>query len=324
MEPLLLLLGALLAGFAGYTAQNASICSVRAVAEVFEDRDYRLLASFAKAVICATAIAAPLGWVIFGEIDTEMTRLTLFVLAGGFLFGLGAALNNGCAVSTVNHLASGDGAMLVTLGGLAAGSLLAVHLHGGVTEGGATPFLAIPGTLQAAIVVTAWLWTVLELRRLLLRRITGRTRSLAIAAIALGLCNGILFVLQGPWAYTAAIAQSSGYAFGWNPAPHLVVLVLFLALLAGAAISAWRSGRFRPRWQAERSWTQHLLGGLLMGGGAALVPGGNDAVLLNALPLLAQHALPAFGAMLLGVVAGLMLQRQARFRAWESPLLTDS
>jgi uncharacterized protein len=128
MEPLLLLLGALLAGFAGYTAQNASICSVRAVAEVFEDRDYRLLASFAKAVICATAIAAPLGWTIFGEIDTEMPRLTLFVLAGGFLFGLGAALNNGCAVSTVNHLASGDGAMLVTLGGLAAGSLLAVHV----------------------------------------------------------------------------------------------------------------------------------------------------------------------------------------------------
>jgi len=85
MEPLLLLLGALLAGFAGYTAQNASICSVRAVAEVFEDRDYRLLASFAKAVICATAIAAPLGWTIFGEIDTEMPRLTLFVLAGGFL-----------------------------------------------------------------------------------------------------------------------------------------------------------------------------------------------------------------------------------------------
>jgi uncharacterized membrane protein YedE/YeeE len=325
MELLLLLLGVVLAGFAGYTAQNASICSVRAVSEVIEDRDYRLLVSFAKAALWATAVAAPLGWVVFGEIEAEMPRLTLLVLLGGFLFGIGAALNRGCAVSTVNHLASGDGVMLLTLAGLAAGSLLTVHVNGGVAAGATTPFLAIPGTLQAAIVVTTWLWTVLELRRLLLRRITGRARLLAIAAIALGLCNGILFVLQGPWAYTAAIAQSSGYAFGWNPAPHLVVLVLFLALVGGAGIAAWRSGRFRLRWQGERPWTQHLLGGVFMGAGAALVPGGNDAVLLNAIPLLAEHALPAFAAMLLGVSLVLLLQPRISFRVEQGfAALTDS
>jgi uncharacterized membrane protein YedE/YeeE len=323
MELLLLLFGALLAGFAGYTAQNASICSVRAVAELIEDRDFRLLVSFVKAALWATAVAAPLGWSVFAEIDAEMPKLSLLVMAGGFLFGIGAALNSGCAVSTVNHLASGDGVMLLTLAGLAVGSLLTVHVNGGVAGSATTPFLAIPGTLQAAIVVMAWFWAVCELRRLALGRSSGRARSLAIAAIALGVCNGMLFVLQGPWAYTAAIAQSSGYAFGWNPAPHLVVLVLFLALVSGAGIAAWRSGRFRLRWQGERPWTQHLLGGVLMGSGAALVPGGNDAVLLNAVPLLAEHALPAFAAMLIGVSFGLLLQRRVGFRAAPGPALRE-
>jgi len=320
MELLLLLLGALLAGFAGYSAQSASICSVRAVAEAIEGRDFRLLVSFAKAAIWAAAVAAPLGWAIFGEIDAEMPRLTLLVLFGGFLFGIGAALNNGCAVSTINHLASGDGVMLVTLAGLALGALFAVQVIGRPVSGGSAPFLATPGIMQTAIVVAAWLWAALELRRLALRRSIGRVRSLAIAALALGLCNGILFVLHGPWVYTAAIAQSSGYALGRNPAPHVVVLALFAALVAGAGISAWRSGRFRPRWRGERPWTHHLLGGVLMGGGAALVPGGNDAVLLNALPLLARHALPAFAAMLLGVTAGLALRKRIRLRCAQPEL----
>jgi hypothetical protein len=315
MEMLLLLLGALLAGLAGYTAQSGSICSVRAIAEAVNGRDCRMLVSLAKAAIWAAAVAAPLGWATFGEVDAEMPRLSFIVLAGGFLFGIGAALNSGCAVSTINHLASGDGAMLMTLAGFATGSLLTARVAGGPVAGGAIPFLAIPGTLQAAIIVAAWLWAVLELRRFILRRSAGRGRSLAIAAAGLGLCNGILFVLQGPWAYTAAIAQTSGYVFGWSPAPHLVVVVLFAALVGGAGIGAWRSGRFSLRWQGERPWTQHFLGGVLMGGGAALVPGGNDAVLLNAVPLLAEHAVPTFAAMLLGVTVGLVLQRRIRFRS---------
>src|SRR4051794_16953637 len=169
MELLLLLLGMLLAGFAGYAAQSVSICSVRAVAETIDGGDCRLLISFGKAAIWAAAVAAPLGWAVFGAIDTEMPRLTLLVLFGAFLFGIGAALNSGCAVSTVNHLASGDGLMLITLAGLAAGSLFAVQVNGRVGVG-AIPFLATPGTLQAAIIVMAWIWAVCELRRLALGR----------------------------------------------------------------------------------------------------------------------------------------------------------
>ncbi len=38
-----------------------------------------------------------------------------------------------------------------------------------------------------------------------------------------------------------------------------------------------------------------------MGLGAALVPGGNDVLLLNAIPGLSPHAVPAYLAMLAGI-----------------------
>ena len=38
-----------------------------------------------------------------------------------------------------------------------------------------------------------------------------------------------------------------------------------------------------------------------MGAGAGMIPGGNDVLLLSAIPLLSPHAIPAY----LGVVAGI-------------------
>src|SRR4051794_35848667 len=149
MELLLLLLGMLLAGFAGYTAQSVSICSVRAVAETIDGGDCRVLLSFGKAAIWAAAVAAPLGWAVFGAIDTEMPRLTLLVVCGACLFGSGASVSGGCAVWTVNGLASGEALMLITLAGLAPGWLFGLQVNGWVGLG-AIPFLPAPGTLEGA------------------------------------------------------------------------------------------------------------------------------------------------------------------------------
>ncbi len=312
MELVLLLIGAALAALVGYSAQRASICSVRAVAEALDDRDPRLMVSFAKAAAWALALAIPLGWTSLGEIEAGATRLGPAVIAGGVLFGLGAALNNRCAVSTISHLASGEGAMLLTLAGFAAGSLAVARIVSAGTglEPAGAAMLARPSAMGLAIVALSWIWALLETRRLILGGGDARTRTLACAAIALGLANAVVFVLHGPWAYSAAIVQATGAPFGGS-APAPVALLLFAALLAGGWLSAWRHGRFRLRWRGERRWQAHLAGGALMGCGAALVPGGNDAVLLNAVPLFAEHALPAYAAMLLGVALGLMVRRRA-------------
>jgi uncharacterized membrane protein YedE/YeeE len=56
-------------------------------------------------------------------------------------------------------------------------------------------------------------------------------------------------------------------------------------------------------------WIRNLLGGLFMGLGVALIPGGNDALVLYAIPSLSPHALPAYLAMAAGIAAALLLMR---------------
>ena len=50
---------------------------------------------------------------------------------------------------------------------------------------------------------------------------------------------------------------------------------------------------------------------MLMGAGAAMVPGGNDTLLLNALPTLSMQAVGAYVAMLVGITTVLWLMRRA-------------
>ncbi len=46
-----------------------------------------------------------------------------------------------------------------------------------------------------------------------------------------------------------------------------------------------------------------------MGLGAAMIPGGNDVLILHGIPSLSPHAVPAFLAMLVGIAVSLMGMR---------------
>ncbi len=46
-----------------------------------------------------------------------------------------------------------------------------------------------------------------------------------------------------------------------------------------------------------------------MGLGAAMIPGGNDVLILHGIPFLSPHAVPAFLAMLVGIAVSLMGMR---------------
>jgi hypothetical protein len=47
----------------------------------------------------------------------------------------------------------------------------------------------------------------------------------------------------------------------------------------------------------------------MMGLGAALIPGGNDGLILFGIPALSPHALPAIGGILAGILAALLAMR---------------
>ena len=58
-----------------------------------------------------------------------------------------------------------------------------------------------------------------------------------------------------------------------------------------------------------QTWPLHFIGGTLMGAGAVLIPGGNDALMLKSLPGLSPHAIPAFVALVFGIGVTLVFMR---------------
>ena len=91
---------------------------------------------------------------------------------------------------------------------------------------------------------------------------------------------------------------------------------LFLALIAGVLISSLLNQRFALAWRPQSVWHGYFWGGSMMGAGAALIPGGNDVILLNAIPGMSPHAVPAYAAMLVGVLIGLLFVKW-RGGAWD-------
>ena len=79
--------------------------------------------------------------------------------------------------------------------------------------------------------------------------------------------------------------------------------------MAGMIGSALLRRSFRIRRVRLAAALRHGLAGVAMGAGAALVPGGNDGLILFGLPALSPHALPAWAGICLGIACSLILMR---------------
>jgi uncharacterized membrane protein YedE/YeeE len=306
----------------GFAAHRASICTVKAVVEVMSSRRGFMLASLIKTVLWAMAVILLATLAFPDELHlAQGYPPSLPSFAGGVLFGMGAALNRGCAFSTLNKLGSGDLAMVGTLMGFVVG------VAGFEQIAGRLDFALVP--VQAGLPLEAPRWVLVlalvliayalfELTRLWRRRdreqslkargLSPRYR-LSTAAMLIGLSGGALYLLNGNWVYTASLTHGVAWAMGDGAAPPLANGLLFLAVLLGIWLSAWQRRAFALQLPAPGPGLMHLTGGLLMGLGAGLVPGGNDALILSALPVWLPHALPAFLAMLLGITFVLVVHR---------------
>jgi hypothetical protein len=69
------------------------------------------------------------------------------------------------------------------------------------------------------------------------------------------------------------------------------------------------AGNFHLRLGNARQWARAGGGGLLMGDGATLVPGGNDAMLFTGVPLLLPNLLIAYAAFAATVFAALLIRQ---------------
>jgi hypothetical protein len=82
-------------------------------------------------------------------------------------------------------------------------------------------------------------------------------------------------------------------------------------------------GDFAADWRPRAGWLVNLMGGALMGVGAALTPGGNDALILQGIPGGSPHAIPAYAALLVGTAAGLIVIKRVTGMAVEVECFGD-
>jgi uncharacterized membrane protein YedE/YeeE len=306
----------------GFAAHRASICTVRAVAEVISARTAFMLASIAKSALWVIALTLPFLWLVpAAAAGIGGWPLTLTALFGGLLFGFGAALNGGCAYSTMTRLMDGEVRMAVSIGGFAVGILTFLMLVDvkWLTRPAPTPAL-IGSVLTFALLLSALLlaWAIYELPRIWRNRpkhmglkdlVLAPQYRLSTAALLIGIASAVIFLLIGSPGYTITLQTLVQGLAGSGALPNAARGVLLLAVLAGMLASTLQRGSFRLDWRPQLSWLRNIFGGALMGLGTAMLPGGNDALILYGIPSFSPHALPAYIALILGAAIGLLAMK---------------
>jgi toxin CptA len=140
--------------------------------------------------------------------------------------------------------------------------------------------------------------------------LAARIWSPHAATTVIGVTFVLMLLLVGGWAYTDVLAE---LARGMSASVGARTL-LALALLAGAALGGWTAGLFRSTRLAPTQLLRCLVGGVLMGWGSLLLPGGNDGLILVGMPLAWPYAWLAFATMCATIAAA-----QLAGRAFDAP-----
>ena len=300
----------------GYASQRSGVCMVRAVREVIERRRVHRLTGFllaAASAMLVMAVAEAIGARPFTTIIGA--RPDGLAVVGGVLFGLGTRLSGHCAIGTLAALTAGEMSRIASLAAMFVAAILlgpqmsqaALMLPARTPQisplvGNVPLALAVGGVL--ALIAATYLY-----RRLGWRKPRGGWSPL-LAMTLIGTASGTLFALDQQWVYTSRIAAVAygevAFTVGTVAGP--------VALIAGMVTAAAVGGMFRLQWGTIGQWAAAAGGGLLMGLGATLVPGGNDTMLFTGIPLLLPNLLAAYAAFFVTLYIGLRIAAPAPTR----------
>jgi len=249
-----------------------------------------------------------------------------WTVIGGAWFGLGACLNRSCALGTVAQLGSGNWAYALTPLGYFVGCLIVAWLfpHSAPSELVASllPSSIAYGLALLFLVYLVWrlgLPVQAALRNGdVARNLWRRVWSPHGATVIIGVGFVAMLLLSGRWAYTEALADLAATGGGTSVRLGLPALLL-LMLFGGAVVGGYTAGHWRPTVPTAAQATMCFVGGMVMAWGSALIPGGNDRLVLIGAPQLQPHAWLALVSMVLTIAALIqlqgMLQQQASRRA---------
>ena len=276
-------------------------------------------------------VILPAGMVGLGA-SGSVAPVSLSLVAGAFLFGIGMQLANGCGSGVLFSFGGGSGRMLVALPFFILGSLLGSFLLPSVMPVASLGQLPIAGGADDLLGILANLGLITLVGVLFYRR--GRQRGetmprrLLLATIVIAVLCWLVFVISGhPWGVTfgftlwgAKIAAALGvpvdsFAFWQWAGPrraleHSVLadvssLMDFGMILGAGALAASAGGLRRQDWPSARQLAGAALGGILMGIGARLGFGCNIGAFLAGIASGSLHGWVWFAAAMGGSWVGI-------------------
>ena len=279
----------------GFALNHGSICTVIATRElVSEKRPARFIALVECAVwaalvyaILETSPTMQQGWSPLG-----------YLVPAAMLFGIGTYVNGACVFGSVGHFGNGE----IDFGFAFLGIFAVFYIESlfGLFPDQPPISASLPlGPVLLAIALLA----ILALRLGVSLRSESNFRRLTLSMGAIGITFTILAVFAPGFSITTSVGSIVSI-----PVAGAVISV---CMFGGSLVSArFRKRRFMLKWPTIKSIVRRTLGGILMGLGALLIPGGNDTLLMIGFPMGAWQAALAY---VLLVAIACRTHRQIRF-----------
>ena len=307
-----------LAFWMGYSINQGGTCAVAGAYEILHHRRPRILIGLLAASATAALVSTALVWSgTAGAMFAGTVAVTPVLLLGAVVFGCGALVNDACLLGSLSRLGDGELRLLLLPVGLAGGVALTRRGLGEVSASGSSLF-STPG--PAAITGVAVWGLVLVLSLAVITRQRGRIKDQGqglprgrrwpppLTMVVLGLTGGPLFVTAPAWTFTDLIRDALPLAMAMTM-PDAIAVLAVAATVCGAIASSLRRRAWRVRRITARGAAMTLVGSALMGAGVATIPGGNDGLVLAAIPALSPGGIAAYLVITVTIFLGLWLIR---------------
>jgi hypothetical protein len=284
----------------GFALNQGSICTVIATRElVSEKRPARFIALVECAVWAALVYAilksSPTmqqGWSPLG-----------YLAPAAILFGVGTYLNGACVFGSVGHFGNGE----IDFGFAFLGIFAVAYIESLFDLVPDQPPTSASLPVGPAFLALALL-AVLALRLAVTLRSESNFMRLTLSMGAIGITFTILTIFAPGFSITAAIGSVVSIP--------LAGAVISACMFGGSLVSArFMRRRFTLQWPTIKTIIRKTLAGMLMGLGALLIPGGNDALLMIGFPMGAWQAALAY-ILFVATLAALIAKFGSMARSW--------